>query len=147
MRAHVSAWYLDSFSKSFGANKVLGESFWRQVVEMNFSISTTKLPMLRTAFICTNLTSPKVVDGVARLLAKIDLLALCRKDRLLDLQAADSLLADAWQRAQGLMQHKQLQATQGYQLIGRMSVRTVLRLTKEWKDGLLSVIMRDMNKS
>ena len=89
---------LDSFAKSFGTNKVLGKTFFESLVAMQFNTASTKFLHLRTALVACNLISPKqkVIDGLARLVTKTDMLTISRKDKLLQAIAGETILTEAW---------------------------------------------------
>ena len=80
--------YLDKFAKRYGENKRLGEDFIKGVTETVFSASR-RCPHLRTAFLAANLVSPKVVDGVAKLLAKSDIEKLRSKEHASQVDAVE----------------------------------------------------------
>ena len=124
-------WYLDQFSRRFEGNRTLGETYWRAVVGMQFQTACTKMPMLRTALLATNLVSPKVVDGISRCLVKSDLLMLQRKDRLMQVTAAETILADAWDT----LQSRDVDDAKKCKLFGCLSSRIILFLSKKQKDG------------
>ena len=125
--------YLDSFSKKFGENRKIGETFWNAVVDLAFPTQTSRMPMLRTAFIATNLVSPKVVDGVSRLIVKTDVQALTQSKRLLQVSAAEEILAEAWARLAAAV--PTIDQTMCYAIFGRLSSRVVLFLARKQKDG------------
>jgi hypothetical protein len=78
--------YLDAFAKAYGENRKIGQEFFTAVTQCNFSTSPLNLfPHVRTGVLAANLVSPKVIDGIARLLVKSDVSALCKKDQKVNL--------------------------------------------------------------
>ena len=69
---------LDAFAKQFGENRCLGEEFIFSIVRVKFP-NDSVFPRIRDACMATNLTATKVVDGVARLLTKTDIIGLTGK--------------------------------------------------------------------
>ena len=72
---------LDKFAKRQAANARLGEEFWTAVTEVNFGEITT-CPRIRSAMLACNMTSPKVQDGISKLLIKADIFGLARNEKL-----------------------------------------------------------------
>ena len=62
---------MDRFSKSYGANKVLGEEFVSSVVDMHIS-DLEPVTMVRVACVLANLVAEKVIDRIAKLILKSD---------------------------------------------------------------------------
>ena len=73
--------YLDDFAKTFGESKRLGQDFIQAVTDISWGLHKPNLHV-RTALLAANLISPRVVDGVARLLCKSDVEKLRQKERL-----------------------------------------------------------------
>jgi hypothetical protein len=82
---------LDKFSKKFTESLRLGSEFVSAVVDMKFS-STQPFPRIRHAVLAVNLTSTKVVDGIARLLTKSDVAQLTSPKKRGDVQRAEDEL-------------------------------------------------------
>ena len=80
---------LDALAKLYGENKRLGEEFISAVVNMKF-LKSEVFPRIRDACFAANLTAPKVIDGVARLLVKTDLSTLTGKQKFADMQRLES---------------------------------------------------------
>ena len=70
---------------------MLGAVFWTAVTTSSLPGSRTKFPYVRMACVTANLICPdsKVVDGVAKLLTKTDLTAICRKSNFASMMAAE----------------------------------------------------------
>ena len=91
--------------------------------------------MLRAALVACNLIAPKVVDGVARLLVKSDLLALKHKDKLLNITALETMLMESWKLLQQHVENEELSDESCYAMFGRMSARAALLVTKKGLEG------------
>ena len=76
-RGSPMVFQLDAFAKKHSMNLKLGQEFWTAVVETEFSESNA-LPRIRNALLIAQLTSPKHVDGVAKMLTKSDVSGLVR---------------------------------------------------------------------
>ena len=128
--------YLDLFSKEFGVKKILGELFFKAIVEMKFSSKASQYPLIRGALIATNLIAPanKVVEGKARLIVKSDATTLTQKQRQLEIDAVEAMLAECWEATLALVSGDVEEAA-AYRLFGRLSYRVVLFLTKKQKEG------------
>ena len=72
---------LDKFAKRQAANAKLGEEFWTAVTDVKFE-ETTPCPRIRSAMLACNMTSPKVQDGISKLLLKADILGLKKEEKL-----------------------------------------------------------------
>ena len=130
MYAHKICRCLDAFSKTFGIKKKLGEEFLREVTRLKFASNASKMPMIRNALVATNLISPKVKDGIARLIVVSDVQHLGKRERTMEIMAAETLLLETWDAIVCNIDRELLSATQAYQLWGRMAARVVLLLTK-----------------
>lgn len=124
--------YLDEFSKAFGENRRLGEEFLTVVTETSFNNSsvTKRHPHIRTGLLATNLTSPKVVDGVARLLVKSDVERLKHKSQANRVDEAEETMRQGWELVASLANKQQ-----AYPALGRLHTRTILHLTAKAKSG------------
>ena len=69
--------FIDSVAKQFAANVNLGETFWTAVTRATFASKTERMPMLRAAMILSNLTAPKLEDGLGKLLKRSDVAKMC----------------------------------------------------------------------
>ena len=135
--------YLDDFAKKYSGYKRLGEEFMKAVAETSFGPSRL-MPHLRTAFIATNLISPKVVDGVAKLLVKSDVERLKAKDKTDIVNSVESDFAAAWAIAEGLWNSDGATRDRLYPVIGRFHCRAVLLLTGKGKLGFESKEYKSM---
>ena len=73
----------------------MGEEFMRTIADTRFS-EAKRFPRSRQAFIAMNLVSPKVVEGIGKLLAESDIAKLAGKEKLLELEAAEECFEEAW---------------------------------------------------
>ena len=128
--------YLGLFSKEFGVKKILGELFFKAIVEMKFSCKASQYPLIRGALIATNLIAPanKVVEGKARLIVKSDATTLTQKQRQLEIDAVEAMLAECSEATLALVSGDVEEAA-AHRLSGRLSYRVVLFLTKKQKEG------------
>ena len=76
---------VDAFAKQYNCNARLGEDFLRSVIEVTLHPEKS-MGRVRQACLATNLTSPKIVDGIARLLTSNDLLRLKKTRRSFDIR-------------------------------------------------------------
>ena len=108
-----------------------------ELTDLKFPTVTSKMPFLRGAVVATNLIAPqhKIVDGISRLIVKSDLPSLAKKDRLLEITAAETMLAETWQVVTEGIEADPVTESNAYKLYGRMAARTVLLLTKKWREG------------
>ena len=129
--------YLDGFAKEFGVNLKLGESFWTALVGLNFGTATNLFPYLRNAVVATNLTSPpsKITDGIARMLVKSDLVLMCKKEKRIQNEAAEALLADAWAKLGAAVKAGIISSSKQHVLMGRLATRIVLFLCNKQNDS------------
>ena len=129
--------YLDQFSKSYGTNRRLGQIYFTTVVGLAFQSSRSKMPFLRSAMLATQLVSPQqhVSDGIAKLVSKTDLQSLLRKDKALQVNAGEEMLASRWQQLASLMQDGGISERDRNDVFGKLSCRTVLFLVGKQKDG------------
>lgn len=127
--------FLHDFAKAFGENRRLGEEFLKAVTEARFGSVTKKYPFTRTGMLATNLVSPRVVDGVSKLLVKSDVERLKATDRAMDLDTAEDTMAQGWATATTHMGDKHISKEACYPILGRLFARTVLFLTNKTKQG------------
>ena len=88
---------------------------------------------MRTALIAANLTSPKVTDGIARLLVRSDIEGLKRKENVQHILDIEAALDHAWfivktHEAAGHLSNSHI-------VFGRFSTRVVLHQLQESKQG------------
>jgi len=127
--------FLDSFSKLFGANIKLGEEYLKAVTEAQFPSATLMFPFVRTALVATNLISPKVVDGIAKLLTPADVSRLKAKDQLSTLEGLETAMQHAWSVVQLHLHEHRFSDGTGCALIGRFLTRAILHACNKSKLG------------
>ena len=128
--------FLDAWGKTYGSNKKLGEVFFDAVVHAQFPSSNSRFPLVRVALLAANLVSPKIVEGIARLLTKSDVSMLCRKERAGAVMAAEEVLKEAWTNIKARIDDESLTERSAYGLFGKLASRTALFLCKKGKDGI-----------
>ena len=89
---------LDAFAKKHSQHLILGDEFWTAVTDLDLG-EASPCPWFRAALVACNITSAKVVDGIAKLLTKADVQKMNTKEKLKlvldlerDLDAADKLM-------------------------------------------------------
>jgi hypothetical protein len=128
--------YLDTFSKTFGESRILGVEFLTAVVEANLSGSPLELnPHIRTALLATNLVSPKIIDGIARLLTKSDVQGFAKKDKRQVVKDTELMLSTCWEAASDFAASGHLTFEGVCVLLGRLHTRSILHLLGKGKAG------------
>ena len=118
------------------------------IVGLQFATQTSLFPYVRNACVAANLIAPKskVVDGVSRLLTKSDLQTLTRKDRLLHVTSAETLLSETWEQLAGLVSTGAISKRDTIIFFGKMSSRVALLLCKKAKDGIEQTVYLDFRE-
>ena len=80
--------------KVYGESQRLGSEFTRLIAHYDFRLDANLAPCFRIACMAAQMSSPKVVDGVAKMIYEADLDAA--KKRKQQLQEAEEGLRDAW---------------------------------------------------
>jgi hypothetical protein len=103
---------------------------------MTFANKSSRYPLIRSALVATNLIAPanKVIEGKARLIVKSDIGSLASKNRLLEVDATEAVLAECWWATMALVSGG-IAEVAAYKLFGRLSARLVLFLAKKQADG------------
>ena len=129
--------FLDNVAKAFGANVNLGETFWQTITSLTFPSKTSKLPLLRVAIALANLTSDKREDGIAKLLAKSDLVKLTSKKMLDTVMGCETVLKEALEIADALAANypKIIDEDAVLGVKGKLFVRVALSATGKGKSG------------
>ena len=125
--------YLDSFAREFGENLRLGEEYLKAVTDTAFQNAQTLFPLVRGALVATNLVSPKVVDGLARLLVKSDVERLKGPAMSAKMSEAEAALQKAWESLQVAVEKGERSQHNAYGIYGRFSVRLVMHITGKSK--------------
>ena len=97
--------FLDDFAKEYNVSLMLGAEFFKAVTELNLPSNESMFAHVITAVMSTQLSSPKVVDGLARLLTKTDVAQLRHPAMQAQVKVCAAMLADAW-----LLAHKHAEA-------------------------------------
>jgi len=125
---------LSSFFKTFacsesGATRRLGSEFMGKLANLSFGPGE-RYPYVMNACIEANLASPKVVDGVCRLLQPPQLQAIASKDNRATVKAAEKLMCDARELCTRLKVPKAI----SIKCVGRCDIRCVLVIVKKVKE-------------
>ena len=72
---------LDAFAKKQKINARLGMDFWCEISHMQLH-ATKPCPRVRSAMVACNLTSPKVSDGISKLITVTDMQSLKTKNKI-----------------------------------------------------------------
>ena len=123
--------FISYMSKQYGDNPILGEEFMKAVVDSRWS-KTTLHPFVKVALTVTNCTCMKLVDGVAKLITKTDLLALKAKKFEHGLNEMESSLGYLWNTLTGMTD---LDRYEKYKLFSKYCIRLSLLITNKQKHG------------
>lgn len=106
----------------------------RSVTDTTFS-PTQHFPICRQAFLAANLISPKVQDGISKLLVKSDMHKLTAKGRVAELELAERSFEEARGFLANAAGQRGLTAAEHDGLYGRFLVRVALHLAGKGKLG------------
>ena len=125
---------LSSFFKTFacsesGATRRLGSEFMTKLAALSFGPGE-RYPYVMNACIEANLSSPKVVDGLCRLLQPPQLQALASKENRAMVKAAEKLMCDARELCTRLGVPKAAST----KFVGKCDVRCILVIVKKVKE-------------
>ena len=123
--------FISYMSKQYGDNPILGEEFMKTLVDSRWS-KTTLHPFVKVALTVTNCTSMKIVDGVAKLITKTDLLALKAKKFEHVLNEMESSLGYLWKT---LTDMPELDRFEKYKVFSKHCIRFSLLITNKQKQG------------
>ena len=115
---------LASIQKLFNSSQFLGEEFMGSVSMVTFKSKETTYPMVRAALLACNLSSPKQVDGISKLLVKGDVEKLKSANHMEKLNAAESILKMCFEQ----VQTKGLGEKGNVVLLAKLFIRTALWL-------------------
>ena len=128
---------LDNYVKILGCTScMLGEEFMSALVNFKPKSLKTTFPFLRLACWLTQATSPKVVDGISKLLVVNDMAKL-KATKLADLEAVELLLSQGWDLGPNM--HKteagnfEPEVLKAY---GKFATRTVVHVVQKEKQSL-----------
>lgn len=108
---------------------MIGEEAMCSVAYIDFKDTTTTYPWLRASLLCANLSSPRIVDGVAKLLLKSDIDKVKAKPE--SLQVEKAIVAN-WQLFQ---QTGKAKTPEGLSCMARAMIRLALHLCKQESKG------------
>ena len=126
---------LRDFSRAFGCTqessiRTLGSEFFMKLNSLNFG-PTERYPYVLNAVIKTNLSSPKVIDGVCKLIAPNNMSSLTSKPNRSLIKESERLMQDA----RKLIKTLQLPSGQVVTCIGQLDVRCILHILKKAKEA------------
>ena len=136
--------FLDRFAKNYGENLALGEEFVTALVDMEVS-KVEKMVCTRVAMMACNLVSPKVQDGIAKLLTKSDVDKLKGKAVLEKALLTEQRLLYAWKLAHENVRSGYISEAQLDDIVGQFYVRSMLILLDKQKFGPEKVEYKDMD--
>ncbi|CAE7681438.1 unnamed protein product [Symbiodinium sp. KB8] len=122
--------FLSGFCKELSITVAVGEELFKAVCSWDLQEPSTQFPFLRAGLLACQLTSPKIVDGTARLLVKADLDRLKGANLRQKLLQAEEILAHGYQ-----VYVDSGKTTEVQRALGLMMVRLSLLLTKKEKLG------------
>ena len=123
--------FIAYMSKQYGDNPFLGEEFMNTVVDSQWS-KTTLHPFVKVALTVTNCTATKLVDGVAKLITKTDILSLKAKKFENALNEIESSLGFMWA---SLKEVPALDHSAKFKLFCKYCIRYSLLITNKQKQG------------
>ena len=122
--------FVDSCSKQFRANNVLGPSYWKALTHTEFASKLSKYPLVRASLLLANLTTDKIEDGVARCLSKNDVKSVALKPKMDMATAAEEHLSDAFDIVKAISTVEKC-----LKPLGQFFVRVALKLTGAERKG------------
>ena len=122
--------FLSEFCKELSITVAVGEELFKAVCSWDLQEASTQFPFLRASLLACQLTSPKIVDGTARLLSKSDFDKLKSANLRQNLLQAEQMVADAYQ-----VYVDSGKTTAVQRALGLMMVRLTLILVKKEKLG------------
>jgi hypothetical protein len=128
--------FLSGFAKQYGESLKLGQEFMKAITELQMPSQKSVFVHLRTAVVAAQLTTTKVVDGIARLITKADVNSFKTKPMQAQVEQVETLLDNAWKELQELLAAEVASDEQASKLYGLLCIRFVLFLTKKAKWGI-----------
>ena len=111
------------------------EGFWKSIAGVKFYDPSKAHPLLRSAVVLAALTSPKVEDGVARLIRPVDISKMASKQKAAIAAECESTLYDAARMVGYLTTNLKLKQDAELGPLGRLWVRVALLATDKGKFG------------
>jgi hypothetical protein len=127
--------FIDHVSKTFGANKRLGQDFFESITDLVIPSDDTKYPFLRTSCITCNLVSTKVQDGIARFLLPSQVDRLKAKTLKEKVDAAEKALAEQWALTNIHILTGRMDKATAFRIFGALSARTCMFVMGNGKAG------------
>ena len=128
--------FLSGFAKQYGESLKLGQEFMKAITDLAMPSQKSVFVHLRTAVLAAQLTTTKVVDGIARLITKADVNNFKTKPMQAQVELVETLLDTAWRELQELLASGLASEMQASKLYGLLCIRFVLFLTKKAKWGI-----------
>ena len=128
--------FLSGFAKQYGESLKLGLEFMKAITDLQMPSQKSVFVHLRTAVLATQLTTTKVVDGIARLITKADVNNFKTKPMQAQVELVETLLDTAWMELQDLLASGLASEMQASKLYGLLCIRFVLFMTKKAKWGI-----------
>lgn len=124
--------FAQEFQKQFGNSCLVGKDFFMSLLDIELS-STNMMVFVKIAVLATQVSAPdaKRVDGFSRFLTKGDLMLLKSKKLHDKVVAAETMLAQCWQRVAG----SNLSERDRNRIFGLLCIRMVLHLLGKEKHG------------
>ena len=128
--------FLSGFAKQYGGSLKLGQEFMQAITELAIPSQMSLFVHLRTAVLAAQLTTTKVVDGIAKLITKADVNSFRSKPMQAAVEQVEGFLDIAWKELQQLEAENTTSEIQTSKLYGLLGIRFVLFLTKKAKWGI-----------
>ena len=136
---------LDKFAKKHSRHMVLGSEFTGAVVSASFG-DIHPCPRVRAGLLGCKLTSPRAVDGVARLLSKSDVSKMTSKDMAKRVVALEADLERCEKLVLQLDQVKALPDGEGMDVYSLLMIRSITHLLNKTKQTFLKAEYKDMKQ-
>ena len=108
------------------------------MVKVKFPSSHSMFPFIRAGCIATNLVAPpkKMLEKVARLITKSDVISLSGPNKRLQVAAAEGMMSDAWAKVRQSLDAGTMSEERADAMFGKLATRAILFLTKKGKEGI-----------
>ena len=126
----------ESFYKTLGATKRLGQSFTSAIVDVKIH-ETDPMVHVRHALVALNLTSTKLEDGIVKFVMKGHISSLASKEKRSMVTNANVELHDARNFLVNLVKNGKIGEAQNVELLGLLRIRYGGFITKLGKDSFM----------
>ena len=126
----------ESFYKTLGSTKRLGQSFTSAIVDVKLS-DTDPLVHVRHALVTLNLTSTKLEDGIVKFVTRSHISGLATKEKHDMVQTANAELRDARSFLLDLVKNGKIGEAQNVELLGLLRIRYGGFMTKLGKASFM----------